>query len=151
MCANNIPCFKDYYEGLNYAKEIDKPVFIDFTGHGCVNCRKTEEFIWVDEDVKRKLSDEYVLVSLYVDDRKKLKETFQSLRIDPNGKNYKLRTVGSKWADFEIVNFNEISQPLYVLMTNDEKVVSNTRGYQEGIPEYNAYLDCGLETISSLK
>jgi len=151
MCANNIPCFKDYYEGLNYAKEIDKPVFIDFTGHGCVNCRKTEEFIWVDDEVKRKLSDEYVLLSLYVDDRKKLEETYQSLRIDPNGKNYKLRTVGSKWADFEIVNFNEISQPLYVLMTNDEKVVSNTRGYQEGIDNYNAYLDCGLETIASLK
>ncbi len=151
ICANNIPCFKDYYEGLNYAKEVDKPVFIDFTGHGCVNCRKTEEFIWVDSEVKRKLAEEYVLVSLYVDDRKKLKETYQSLRIDPNGKNYKLRTVGNKWADFEIVNFNEISQPLYVLMSNDEQVVSNTRGYQEGIDEYNAYLDCGLDAISSLK
>jgi len=151
ICANNIPCFKDYYEGLNYAKEVDKPVFIDFTGHGCVNCRKTEEFIWVDDEVKRKLSEEYVLVSLYVDDRKKLEETYQSFRINPNGDNYKLRTVGNKWADFEIVNFNEISQPLYVLMSNDEKVVSNTRGYQEGIPGYNAYLDCGLDAIRSLK
>lgn len=151
ICANNIPCFKDYYDGLNYAKEVNKPVFIDFTGHGCVNCRKTEEFIWVDPEVQSKLSNDYVLVSLYVDDRKKLEKTYESVRIDPNGKNYKLRTVGSMWADFEIVNFNEISQPLYVLMSNDETVVSNTRGYQEGIPEYNAYLDCGLETISSLK
>ena len=151
ICANDIPCFKDYYEGLNYAKEVDKPVFIDFTGHGCVNCRKTEEFIWVDSEVQRKLSEEYVLVSLYVDDRKKLEKTYQSVRIDPNGKNYKLRTVGSMWADFQIVNFNEISQPLYVLMSNEEQVVSNTRGYQEGISEYNAYLDCGLDAISSLK
>ena len=150
FCANNIPCFKDYYEGLSHAKEANKPVFIDFTGHGCVNCRKTEEFIWVDPEVKRKLADEYVLISLYVDDRKKLEETLVSKR-EKDGTNYKLRTVGSMWADFQIVNFNEISQPLYVLMTNDQQVVSNTRGYQPGIPGYNAYLDCGLETISSLE
>jgi len=69
-CANNINCFKDYYEGLEYARKVNKPVFLDFTGYGCVNCRKTEEHIWVDPDVRRKLNDEYVLVSLYVDDRR---------------------------------------------------------------------------------
>lgn len=150
FCANNIPCFKDYYEGLSHAKDANKPIFIDFTGHGCVNCRKTEEFIWVDPEVKRKLAEEYVLISLYVDDRKKLDKTLISKR-EKDGTNYKLRTVGNMWADFQIVNFNEISQPLYVLMTNDQQVVSNTRGYQPGISEYNAYLDCGLETISSLE
>ena len=150
ICANNIPCFKDYSEGLNYAKSIDKPVFIDFTGHGCVNCRKTEEFIWVDPEVRRKLAEEYVLVSLYTDDREKLEETLLSLRLKPDGTNFKIRNVGNMWTDFQIVNFKEVSQPLYVLMSNKEQVVSNPRGYYEGIDGYNSYLDCGLETISSL-
>ena len=151
ICANNIPCFKDYIDGLNYAKEVNKPVFLDFTGHGCVNCRKTEEFIWVDPEVKRKLSEEYVLVSLYADDREKLEETLLSVRINPDGNNYKIRNVGNRWTDFQISNFAKVAQPLYVLMSNDERVVSNTRGYEEGISGYSAYLDCGLETISSLK
>jgi len=151
ICANNIPCFKDYNEGLNYAKSIDKPVFVDFTGHGCVNCRKTEEFIWVDPEVRRKLAEDYVLVSLYTDDRKKLEETLLSLRLNPDGSNFKIRNIGNMWTDFQIVNFKEVSQPLYVLMSNREQVVSNPRGYYEGIDGYNAYLDCGLETISSLE
>ncbi len=151
LCANGIPCFKDYYEGLSYAREIDQPVFLDFTGFGCVNCRKTEEFIWVDDKVKSRLMNDFVLVSLYVDDRKKLKEKHVSMRLDPQGNNVKLRTVGNKWADFQIVNFEQNSQPLYVMMTNQEQVVSNPRGYREGIDGYNSYLDCGLEAISSLK
>ena len=151
ICANNIPCFKDYNEGLNFAKEADRPVFLDFTGHGCVNCRKTEEFIWVDPEVKRKLSEEYVLISLYADDREKLEETLMSIRTLPDGANYKIRNVGNRWTDFQISNFAKVAQPLYVLMSNDEQVVSNTRGYEEGTDEYNAYLDCGLLTIASLK
>ncbi len=147
-CANDIPCFKDYYQGLDYAKKNDKPVFLDFTGHGCVNCRKTEEFIWVDHNVKTKLSDDFVLISLYVDDRKKLEEKQVSLRKNPQGDNVKLRNVGNRWADFQIVNFEQNSQPLYVMMTNDEKVVSNPRGYHEGISGYIDYLDCGLGVIN---
>lgn len=146
-CANDIPCFKDYYEGLNYAKEINKPVFLDFTGHGCVNCRKTEEFIWVKPEVKKKLSEDFVLVSLYVDDRKKLDKTILSKRLDPQGNNVKIRNVGNKWADFQIVNFKQNSQPLYVMMQNDEKVISNPRGFREGAEEYLDYLDCGLDAL----
>jgi len=151
LCANGIPCFKDYYEGLSYAREIESPVFLDFTGFGCVNCRKTEEFIWVDDKVRSTLMNDFVLISLYVDDRKKLKEKHVSIRKDPQGNNVKLRTVGNKWADFQIVNFQQNSQPLYVMMTNQEQVVSNPRGYREGIEGYNSYLDCGLEAIASLK
>ncbi|MBK6574413.1 MAG: thioredoxin family protein [Saprospiraceae bacterium] len=68
-CANNIDCFKDYHEGLAYAKETGKPLFVDFTGYGCVNCRKTEEHIWVNDKIRKKLNEDFVLVSLYVDDR----------------------------------------------------------------------------------
>ena len=145
LCANGIPCFKDYYEGLTYAKKQNKPVFLDFTGHGCVNCRKTEEFIWVQDEVKEKLKNDFVLVSLYVDDREKVDEKYISKR---GNKEYKIRTVGNKWADFQIVNFKQNSQPLYVMMTNDEKVVSNPRGYHEGWEDYLDYLDCGLNQVN---
>ena len=151
FCANNIPCFKEYDEALAHAKEVGQPLFLDFTGHGCVNCRKTEEFIWVDPEVKRKLTDEYILVSLYCDDREKLEETLYSIRQKNDGTNVKMRTVGHMWSDFQIVNFNRLAQPLYVIMTNEEQVVSKTRGYQEGIFGYDSYLTCGLETISRLK
>lgn len=149
MCANNIPCFKDYYEGLEYAREQDKLVFLDFTGFGCVNCRKVEEHIWVKDAIREKLTEDFVLVSLYVDDDKKLAETKISARED----NPKIRNVGNKWADFQIVNFQQNSQPLYVMMTPDEKVVAKPRGYRqnEGVTEYNAYMECGLKTYENLK
>lgn len=144
-CANNINCFKDYFEGMSYAKEVGKPVMIDFTGYGCVNCRKTEEHIWVDENVRRILNDSLVLISLYVDDDKKLSPVFIS---ENSGK--KLRNVGNKWADFQIVNFEQNSQPLYVIATNDQKVISRPRPFVEGISGYLDYLECNLEAIRQL-
>ena len=143
-CANNINCFKDYYDGLAYAKEVKKPVFLDFTGYGCVNCRKTEEHIWVDPAVRSKLNDDYVLVSLYVDDRKKIKETLYAGEL--SGYN-KLRNIGNKWADFQITNFEQNSQPLYVIMNTNQEVVAHPRGYREGIDVYNDFLDCGLKAV----
>ena len=144
-CANNIDCFKDYYEGLAYAKEQNKPVLIDMTGHGCVNCRKTEDLIWVDQEIRSKLSDEFVLVSLYVDDDKKLEDPLVS-----KTRQKKIRNVGNKWADFQIVNFKQNSQPLYIMMTPDEEVIAPPRGFQEGIANYNDYLSCGLKTFESI-
>ncbi len=151
LCANNIPCFKDYYEGKAYAQEINKPLFLDFTGYGCVNCRKTEEHVWVDKMIKDKLSDDFVLVSLYVDDDKKLENTYVSKHRE--GK--KIRNVGNMWADFQIINFQQNSQPLYVMMTPDEQVMATPRGYvtlpaAEGIADYNKYLDCGLSTYEKI-
>lgn len=144
-CANNIDCFKDYFEGLAYAQEVDKPLLLDHTGHGCVNCRRTEDNIWSDDRVRNMLNDDFVLVSLYVDDRQKLDEVLIS-----ESRNEKLRTVGSRWADFQIVNFAQISQPLYVIVTPEEEVVSNPRGYKEGVEGYLNYLKCGLETFEAV-
>ena len=130
---------------------MNKPIFLDFTGFGCVNCRKTEEHVWVDEMIKDKLSDDFVLVSLYVDDDKKLENTY----VSKNREGKKIRNVGNMWADFQIINFQQNSQPLYVMMTPDEQVMAKPRGYvtlpaAEGIADYNKYLDCGLSTYSKL-
>lgn len=144
-CANNIDCFKDYYEGMAYAKEIDKPVMVDFTGHGCVNCRKTEEHIWIKDEIRAILNKDLVLISLYVDDDKKLEKTLLTLDIEGNEK--KIRNVGNKWADFQIVNFQQNSQPLYVIMDNNEQVISKPRGYKEGADDYLEYLECSLKAI----
>ncbi|HMQ07825.1 MAG TPA: cytochrome c biogenesis protein CcdA [Saprospiraceae bacterium] len=143
-CANNIDCFKDYYEGLAYAKEVRKPVLLDFTGYGCVNCRKTEEHIWVEEKIRSALNKDVVLVSLYVDDDEKLEEILIS-----KSRGKKIRNIGNKWADFQIVNFEQNSQPLYVLMTPDEKVISAPRPFKEGIESYYKFLECGLTSFKS--
>jgi thiol:disulfide interchange protein len=138
-CANNINCFKDYFEGMAYAKEVNKPVMLDFTGHGCVNCRKTEEHIWVDDRIRKILNDSLVLISLYVDDDKKLSTVYISEHSDK-----KLRNVGNKWADFQIVNFQQNSQPLYVMTTNNQEVISKPRSFVEGISGYLDFLTCSM-------
>ncbi|MGB4959979.1 MAG: cytochrome c biogenesis protein CcdA, partial [Saprospiraceae bacterium] len=142
-CANNINCFKDYFEGMAYAKEVNKPVMLDFTGHGCVNCRKTEEHIWVDDRIRGILNDSVVLISLYVDDDKKLSDVYIS---EHSGK--KLRNVGNKWADFQIVNFQQNSQPLYVMTTNNQQVISKPRPFVEGIDGYLEFLNCSLSSVN---
>ena len=120
-------------------------MLLDFTGFGCVNCRKTEEHIWIEDNVWSKLDEDFILVSLYVDDRKKLKTPLVS-----KATNEKLRTVGSKWADFQIVNFEQNSQPLYVIMAPDEEVLASPRGYHEGAEAYSDFLECGLTTYNKL-
>jgi thiol:disulfide interchange protein DsbD len=139
-CANNIDCFKDYFEAVDYAQSNGKPLLLDFTGYGCVNCRKTEEHIWVKDEVRNKLNEDFVLVSLYVDDRKKLEETLISKH-----RQEKMRSIGNRWADFQIVNFEQNSQPLYVMMTPDEEVIADPRGYREGASDYLRFLKCGLD------
>ncbi len=139
-CANNINCFKDYFEGIQYANEVGKPIMIDFTGHGCVNCRKTEEHIWIDDRVRSILNDSVVLISLYVDDDKKLDPVY----ISSNTKE-RLRNIGKKWADFQIVNFEKNAQPLYVLATPDQNVISAPRAYVPGVSGYLEYLECSLD------
>ncbi|MCB0659300.1 MAG: thioredoxin family protein [Saprospiraceae bacterium] len=144
-CANNINCFKDYFEGMNYAKEVGKPVMLDFTGYGCVNCRKTEEHIWVDERVRKILNDSLVLISLYVDDDTPVTPVYSS---EITGQ--KLRNVGKKWADFQIVNFEQNSQPLYVITSNDQQVITRPRPFVEGIDGYLEFLECSLKSFREL-
>jgi thiol:disulfide interchange protein len=145
-CANNINCFKDYFEGISYAREVNKPVMIDFTGHGCVNCRKTEEHIWVDDRIRSILNDSLVLISLYVDDDKKLEQIYLSQH---SGK--KIRNVGNKWADFQIVNFQQNSQPLYVMATNEGQVISKPRPFRDGVEDYLKFLTCSLTENNNIK
>ncbi len=144
-CANNIDCFKDYEEGLAYARSQGKPIMIDHTGYGCVNCRKTEEHIWVDERIRKILNEDFVLVSLYVDDDQELEKPLYS-----EVRQKLLRNIGNLWADFQIVNFAQNSQPLYVMVTPDEKVITHPRGYKEGVEGYLRFLECGLSTFRAL-
>lgn len=144
-CANGLDCFKNYEEGVAYAKEQDMPILLDFTGYGCVNCRKTEEHIWVEEEVRSKLEQDFVLISLYVDDRQALEETLLSIP-----RQEKLRNVGNLWSDFQIVNFEQNSQPLYVMMSPEEQVLAPPRGYEEGVQAYADFLRCGLDTFEAL-
>jgi len=148
-CPLRLDCFKDYEEGLAHAKATKKPIMIDFTGYGCVNCRKMEEHVWPREGIFEKLRDDYVLISLYVDDRKKLDEPYIS---DFDGK--KKRTVGNKWADFQAKNFDNISQPYYVLLSHDgEQLLTNPTGYpSEGTNDkkakfFDGFLQCGLDAF----
>ncbi len=148
-CANNLDCFKDYYEGLAYAQETNQPLLVDFTGYGCVNCRKTEDNVWVQDPVRNNIDKNFVLVSLYVDSPDKLDKTLFS-----KAQNKKLRNVGNKWADFQIANFRNNAQPLYVLMTPDEQVLARPVGYLDGWndwEQYNDYLNCGLQTYDGVK
>ena len=143
----NINAFKDYYEALSYAKEIGKPLFIDFTGHGCVNCRKTEEHIWVDDKIRNRLNNDVVLVSLYVDDDKKLTEVLKS-----KSRGNKIRNIGNLWADFQIINFEQNSQPLYIMVDpNTENVITSPRPFKEGVEDYDQYMTCGLTYYNSNK
>ncbi len=143
--ANNLNVFHDYYEGLAYAKEMGKPVFLDFTGYGCVNCRKTEEHIWTNNKIWDKLQKDFVVVSLYVDDKEKLDKPLISAT-----RNIKLRRKGDIWSDFQIANFRQNTQPLYVMITPDEQVLAKPRGYQSGVESYDKFLQCGLDAFKSV-
>lgn len=138
-------CFKDYEEGMEYARKVGKPVIVDFTGHGCENCRKMEDNVWANEDINRYLNKDYILISLYVDDRTKL----DVVEIAPDGS--KIRNVGNKWAAFERVNFEQQSQPLYVLMAPDETVLNAPRGNTPDVKAYRDFLQCGLDNFEKWK
>ncbi len=144
-CPQNIDCFKDLGAGLAYAKTVGKPVLIDFTGYGCVNCRRMEDNVWGQPGVYEKLRDDYVLVSLYVDDREELAEPFVS---DYSGR--KLRTVGNKWADFQARTFDRNSQPYYVLVSPGGEVLNQPVPYTPDVAEYEAFLKCGLERFEAV-
>jgi thiol:disulfide interchange protein DsbD len=141
-CPHGMNCFNDFDEGLKYAKKVNKPVLIDFTGWGCVNCRKMEENVWVDPAVNKIINEEYVLVSLYVDDRDKLPAEQQGIS-ETTGK--KIKTVGNKWSDFQAANFNANAQPFYVVVGHDnlEPLIS-TRAFDLDIKAYKEWLKSGI-------
>ena len=143
---HNIDGFFDYEEALAYAKEVKKPLFLDFTGHGCVNCREMEARVWSDPRVLKKLKEDYIVVSLYTDDKKALPENEQ---FDSKVLETKVNTVGKKFKHLQAERFNTISQPYYVLLGTDEKeLVSPPIGVEFNIKKYLQYLDKGLSEFA---
>jgi putative thiol:disulfide interchange protein dsbD len=139
--------FKDYYEGIAYAKENNMPILLDFTGWACVNCRKMEEHVWTDPEVEELMLN-YVLISLYVDDREKLTEEYQFDFKHKNGRVEKIETIGDKWATFQEVNFRTASQPYYVLITSEHQLLSTPVQYVD-TDTYKTWLKNGLEKFSN--
>jgi thiol:disulfide interchange protein DsbD len=140
MAPHNIVAFNDYDLGLAYAKSVGKPVMLDFTGHACVNCRKMEQNVWVDERVLSVLKNDLVLISLYVDDKRDLPNPLPSkLR---EGK--QLRTIGQKWAEFQAVRFKANSQPFYVLLDSNGKQLGKPVAYTPDADVYYQWLQSGI-------
>jgi len=135
-----IPAFEDYDKALAYARKVDKPLLVDFTGKACVNCRKMENMVWSDQTVKGMLTNDYILVSLYVDLRKDLDEPYISKTTQK-----KIRTVGQKWADFQLERFQQQGQPYYVLLDADENQLNDPKAYDPSISSYVDWLKKGLE------
>ena len=134
--------FKDYDEGMNYAKQNGKPVMLDFTGYGCVNCRKMELAVWTDSKVSDIIQNDYVLITLFVDDKTPLPAP---VKITENGKEITLRTIGDKWSYLQRTKFGANAQPFYVLIDNEGKPLNKAYKYDEDINEYVKFLETGLD------
>lgn len=135
------PRFKDYEQGMAAAKAEGKPVLIDFTGFGCVNCRKMEAAVWTDPQVADKLNNDFVLISLYVDDKQPLDHPIE---IVENGKKRTLRTIGDKWSYLQRSKFGANAQPFYVILDNEGKPLAGSYSYDENIDRYLEFLNKGL-------
>ena len=141
LAVHDIVSFHDYETGLAYAKKVGKPVLIDFTGYACVNCRKMEDNIWSEPNIVNKLKNDVVLISLYVDDKRRLPKEEQYIS-ETTGK--KIKTIGNKWSEFSIIRYKANVQPYYVLMDHDENNLIKPVGYTPDADEYNAWLKEGI-------
>lgn len=149
-CPHGLPCFHDYEEGLAYAKEAGKPVMLDFTGWACVNCRKMEEQVWSDPRVLKRLREDYVLISLYVDEKLELPQEEQ-IEVTVGGKTKKLRTVGNKWSYMQADRYGNNSQPYYVVLDHNENQLGPSAAYDPDIEKYISWLDDGLAAFDAVK
>lgn len=140
--------FTDYDAGMAYAKQHGKPVMVDFTGYGCVNCRKMELSVWVDEKVSSLINDDYVLITLYVDDKTPLPE---KVTVQENGAERILRTVGDKWSYLQRVKFGANAQPFYVLIDNEGMPLNKSYSYDEDVDKYVDFLQTGLNNYKKNK
>lgn len=142
---NGIVHFKnDYEHALAYSKKVGKPLLIDFTGHACANCRKTEDYVWPDPEVTKRLNNDVVLVSLYVDDKRAL-DPKDYMKVQWYGKEREITDIGDKFKYMEEKLYGQSSQPLYVLVDGNEQVIAPIRGYNPSIPEYITWLKDGIE------
>jgi len=140
----------DYEKALQLSKEQHKPVLIDFTGWACVNCRKMEENVWPDENVKALIEKDFILVSLYVDDRKQLPDEQQFLFTSNDGSKKPIKTVGDKFITLQSENFKNASQPLYAIISPDEKVLTLPVGYTPNAKDYANWLRCGVDAFKKV-
>ena len=140
--------FDDYDAGMEYAKRNGKPVMLDFTGYGCVNCRKMEAAVWTDPKVSKLMTDDYVLITLYVDNKEPLPE---HIKVMENGKERTLRTVGDKWSYLQRSKFGANAQPFYVLIDNEGKPLNKSYSYDEDIDKYVDFLQTGLDNYKKEK
>ncbi|EKU88901.1 protein-disulfide reductase DsbD family protein [Bacteroides oleiciplenus] len=140
--------FDDYDLGMEYARQHGKPVMLDFTGYGCVNCRKMELAVWTDSKVSDIINNDYVLITLYVDNKTPLTEP---VKVVENGRERTLRTVGDKWSYLQRVKFGANAQPFYVLINNEGRPLNKSYSYDEDIPKYIEFLQTGLENYKKGK
>ena len=137
--------FNDYDEGMAYAKAHGMPVMIDFTGYGCVNCRKMEAAVWTDPQVATLMKEKYVLITLYVDEKTPLPE---KVTVQENGQDVTLRTVGDRWSYLQRSKFGANAQPFYVLLDNDGHPLTGSYSYNEDVAAYRTFLETGLRQYS---
>lgn len=147
-CVLGLYCTHDYEEGLAISKRENKPMLIDFTGYACVNCRRMEENVWTDPEVYKLMLDHFVIVSLYVDDKKQLPASQQLTYTASDGSQKEIVTVGNKWATFQTENFKNNAQPLYAIMDSEERLLTHPVPYTPDAEEYLEWLNCGLATFN---
>lgn len=145
------PIHNDYEGALQLAKRENKPVLIDFTGWACVNCRRMEEKVWPDAVVDSLMRNEFIVVSLYVDERKNLPLSQQTVEKLSNGTEKSIVTVGDKWSTFQIENFGATSQPQYAIISPDQVALTKTKFYTPNAGEFIKWLECGLDAFQQLK
>ena len=154
-CPNGLNCFHDFESAQEFARETNQPILLDFTGHACTNCRRMEDNVWSKKEVFELINEHFVLASLYVDDRKELPLDQQGeITIemsDGTKKQKKIITEGDKWATFEANVFKKVSQPHYVLITPEGKLLTNPVSYTPNPSEYANWLKCGLDAFFVLK
>ena len=150
-CILNLNCTHDYEEGIKMSKAEGKPILLDFTGYACVNCRRMEENVWSDPEVYKIMKEKFIIVSLYVDDKKKLPAAQQFTYKTKDGVEKEIISVGDKWATFETENFKNNAQPLYAILNGNEILLNHPVGYTPNVNEYKAWLLCGLEAFEKSK
>jgi thiol:disulfide interchange protein DsbD len=150
-CILALNCTHDYEEGLKMAKEQNKAILLDFTGYACVNCRQMEEKVWTKPGVYNLLLQRFIIVSLYVDDKKELPAAEQFTYTTKAGNKKEIVTVGDKWATFETENFDKNSQPLYAIINSNEELLTHPVGYVPDAKDYQQWLQCGADAASGKK
>lgn len=149
-CPLGLNCYKDFEEGMAAAKLENKPVLLDFTGWACVNCRKVEENVWSDPEIFKVINEDYILISLYVDDRKELPAEEQFTFLKDNGSTKDIETIGDKWSTFQIVNFKVTAQPYYVQMTPDLEILNRAENYKTATKKsYLEWLEQGKKRFKN--